>query len=71
MTGFNLQTTDFNGNLIDTATNQSSISLVATNPVRGSSQSANVDAYPLNINAISNLTLFVQNMNPLLTGATV
>jgi hypothetical protein len=39
--------------------------------VSGSASSAEVTAEPIKINTISNVTLIVQNNNPLLTGATV
>jgi hypothetical protein len=43
----------------------------ATRPVSGSGSTVQVSATPATINDISNMTLIVQNNNPLMAGATV
>lgn len=71
MSGFTLKTTTSDGDTIDECFNQSTITLLATNPVQGSPTQVKITADNTTIQAVSTLTITYKNLNPLRAGATL
>lgn len=67
--GFLLKSTDSTGAMLDEVFDNTAIVLKATQPVQQSQSSAQVTASPSSVSSVSTVTLTMQNMNPLLAGA--